>query len=531
MRIVSLLPSLTELVCALGRGDELVGVTHECDFPPGVEFLPHLTRSRIAAEADSAAIDAAGRRAGREPLRPRRRGPRRAPARPDPDAGAVRRLRRERGDGPPGGGRPAGLAARSRASTRPTWPASSRCSAASATCSTPATRPRPWSAGFDDPAESIARRASAAGAARGSRCSNGSTRRSRRATGTRRSSPWPAASRSLARAGERSRRVDLGRGRRGRPRGDPPRPVRLHARPGRGASWPRLRGRPEWRDLAAVRDGRVALVDGSAYFSRPGPRLEESLRSPPPRSTPTPAATSPRRTASASSIPSGPPRVARPRLRDHAGKAPAFPDMVTKTRPRHPGRDRGRCEAPPGMPVACQSLDASTERSAPALRRSDLPEPEPPPMKSETGESQSVWMATADVPAGKPLEGSAEADVCIIGAGIAGLSVAYFLAKAGKKVVVLDDGPIAAGQTRRTTAHLANALDDRYYEIIRERGEEAARLAAESHTAAIEAIETIVGDEAIDCDFARLDGYLFLGARLDREGAGQGAGGRPQGRA
>ncbi|MGO9406568.1 MAG: cobalamin-binding protein [Acidimicrobiales bacterium] len=57
MRIVSLLPSLTELVCALGHGDDLVGVTHECDFPPGVQALPFLTRNRIAAEATSAEID------------------------------------------------------------------------------------------------------------------------------------------------------------------------------------------------------------------------------------------------------------------------------------------------------------------------------------------------------------------------------------------------------------------------------------------------------------------------------------------
>src|SRR3954469_5458938 len=58
MRIVSLLPSLTELVCALGRGGDLVGVTHECDFPIGVERLPHLTRSGIPASASSAEIDA-----------------------------------------------------------------------------------------------------------------------------------------------------------------------------------------------------------------------------------------------------------------------------------------------------------------------------------------------------------------------------------------------------------------------------------------------------------------------------------------
>src|SRR4051794_39515992 len=45
MRIASLLPSATEIVCAIGLGDELVGVTHECDFPPQVVGKPVLTRS------------------------------------------------------------------------------------------------------------------------------------------------------------------------------------------------------------------------------------------------------------------------------------------------------------------------------------------------------------------------------------------------------------------------------------------------------------------------------------------------------
>jgi iron complex transport system substrate-binding protein len=58
MRIVSLLPSATEILCALGLQAHLVGVTHECDYPPGVEALPRVTHTRIPHNVSSAEIDA-----------------------------------------------------------------------------------------------------------------------------------------------------------------------------------------------------------------------------------------------------------------------------------------------------------------------------------------------------------------------------------------------------------------------------------------------------------------------------------------
>ncbi|HEX6267350.1 MAG TPA: FAD-dependent oxidoreductase [Burkholderiales bacterium] len=100
--------------------------------------------------------------------------------------------------------------------------------------------------------------------------------------------------------------------------------------------------------------------------------------------------------------------------------------------------------------------------------------------------------------------------VCVVGAGIAGLTTAHFLAKAGKSVAVIDDGPIAGGMTQMSTGHLTNMMDDRYHELERLHGRIGARLAAESHTAAIERIESIVREENIGCNFARVDGYLFL---------------------
>ena len=130
-------------------------------------------------------------------------------------------------------------------------------------------------------------------------------------------------------------------------------------------------------------------------------------------------------------------------------------------------------------------------------------------MKSFSGDTVSLWLATAGIPDAPRLEKDATADVCVIGAGIAGLSTAYELARAGRSVIVIDMARIGDGMTGRTTAHFSNAFDDRYFEVERLHGAEGARLVAESHTAAIERAVEIATSESIDCDLERLDGWLF----------------------
>lgn len=130
--------------------------------------------------------------------------------------------------------------------------------------------------------------------------------------------------------------------------------------------------------------------------------------------------------------------------------------------------------------------------------------------------TSSVWQSVGDDAAfHSPIP--AAADVCVIGAGIAGLSVAYSLARLGKHVVVLEARGVGAGMTSVTTAHLASVLDDRYYRLIEVRGEETARLGVRAHATAIDFIEENVTRERIDCGFKRLDGYLVAATEQDHD--------------
>jgi len=73
--------------------------------------------------------------------------------------------------------------------------------------------------------------------------------------------------------------------------------------------------------------------------------------------------------------------------------------------------------------------------------------------------NDSVWISTAKRTPTAPLEKSAEADVCVVGAGIAGMSAANQLAREGKSVIVLEKSAFDFGETPRTWAHLSSVLD------------------------------------------------------------------------
>src|ERR1700752_687621 len=138
--------------------------------------------------------------------------------------------------------------------------------------------------------------------------------------------------------------------------------------------------------------------------------------------------------------------------------------------------------------------------------------------KLSAGKNISCWFEQDIYTRSFPeLKTNKEIDVVIIGGGLAGLTTAYCLIQTGKKVVVIEDGFIGSGETGRTTAHIVTALDDRYFHLEEIFGLEDTTIIAESHKTAIDFIESVVQKEKIDCDFKRINGYLFLHNSDDQE--------------
>lgn len=127
------------------------------------------------------------------------------------------------------------------------------------------------------------------------------------------------------------------------------------------------------------------------------------------------------------------------------------------------------------------------------------------------GESLSLWSDTEVMTTFSTLKKNINVDICVVGGGIAGLTTAYLLLKEGRSVALLESFELGSGQSGKTTAHFCSALDDRYFNLEKIHGVDGAKLAYESHTAAIDKVEDIVRSEAIHCDLERLSGYLFTG--------------------
>lgn len=131
--------------------------------------------------------------------------------------------------------------------------------------------------------------------------------------------------------------------------------------------------------------------------------------------------------------------------------------------------------------------------------------------------TESLWRATHQVGGFPPLPGSLDTDVAVVGGGITGLTAAALLIRAGRRVVLLERDTVGSGETGRTTSHLTEAVDARYQALIRDFGEEGARLVAASSRDAIDWMEAVVREAPIDCGFERLPGYLYTERRKDIE--------------
>ena len=125
-----------------------------------------------------------------------------------------------------------------------------------------------------------------------------------------------------------------------------------------------------------------------------------------------------------------------------------------------------------------------------------------------SGKPVSFWLDSTATTSFPSME-SVKVDVAVVGAGIAGITAAYLLKKAGKTVALVEAEHIAANASGHTTAKVTSLHQLIYSELVDRHGEEKARLYGESNQAGVEFVAATVEKEGIDCDFQRNDTYTF----------------------
>ena len=130
-----------------------------------------------------------------------------------------------------------------------------------------------------------------------------------------------------------------------------------------------------------------------------------------------------------------------------------------------------------------------------------------------------VWIDDTPIRKFPKLQRNISADVLVVGAGVTGITVAYLLKKAGSTVALLERERVASIDTGHTTAHLTYVTDVQLQQLVRNFGKDHAQAAWDAGAAAIDEIERIVGEEGIECEFARVPAYLHapVGASSKKE--------------
>ncbi len=124
----------------------------------------------------------------------------------------------------------------------------------------------------------------------------------------------------------------------------------------------------------------------------------------------------------------------------------------------------------------------------------------------------SVWMATTPKTNYPSLKNDLTVDVAVVGAGIAGVSIAHRLKDLGKTVALVESGRIVEASTGKTTAKVTSLHGLIYTKLTKNFTDEGARIYGIANEAAIDRVEELVNKHHIDCDFSRLDAYTYAQA-------------------